>query len=210
MRGLKKNRFLIILFFFVFYSNVLSAYILAIIGPSGVGKSTIANYLINKYPFIHLSVSSTTREIRKNEIPGVDYNYFSQEQFKKLIQENAFFEWTFANGNYYGSLRDQIQNDLKNNFWVIKIVNAQGVEALKKTFGEEVKVIYVTLTHPEELEKRLIKRGTETLEQIQKRLKNNISEVQAINYYDYSIVNDDLDLCFSQFDKLIEKLQKPN
>lgn len=161
--------------------------------PSGTGKTTLAHLLVNSRDKLILSVSHTTRAIRGSEIDGVNYHFIERPQFEKMIAANEFIEWAEVHGNLYGSSAKWTQDCLDNSRDVLFDIDVQGGLQIKKHYPEAV-TIFITPPSFEELEKRLLKRGTETHEKIKKRLEAAHNEILVgLGHYDYVINNENLD-----------------
>ncbi|TDX46749.1 guanylate kinase [Orenia marismortui] len=158
-------------------------------GPSAVGKGTVLRALLKDYDDICYSVSATTRQPRQGELDGKDYFFMSLNKFKKLIKEDEFIEWAEVHNNYYGTPRSYVEETLATGKDVILEIDIQGAKQVKESFDEG---IFVFLAPPslEELKSRINKRGTETQEAINTRMKNATKEIEEINKYDYLIIND--------------------
>jgi guanylate kinase len=161
--------------------------------PSGTGKTTLAHLLNNSMDKLALSVSYTTRPIRGSEQDGINYHFISEELFKKMIEAEEFLEWAQVHGNYYGSGAQWTAENLENNRHVLFDIDVQGGLQIKKRCEEAV-TIFITPPSFEELEKRLVRRGTESPESIQLRLKAAREEIIiGLEKYDYVINNEKLD-----------------
>ena len=160
-------------------------------GPSGVGKGTICSRLINDLNAWY-SVSMTTRGIREGEVDGVNYYFVSKEEFKKRIQEGNFLEYNIYNDNYYGTPKDKIMEKMEKGINVFSEIDVNGAFNIKKIFPDSL-LIYIAPPSIEDLRNRLIGRGTEDEETIQKRLKIAEEELKRVDFYDYVVINDDLD-----------------
>ena len=187
-------------------------------GPSGTGKGTICEELL-KRESIFLSVSSTTREIRKGETDGVTYNYTTVEDFEDMIQNGEMLEYATYNGNYYGTPRKTVEKMLDDGTNVLLEIEPQGALKVKSLF-EDANLIFVVPPSMAELKKRLTERGRETEEQIIQRMAAAKWEFEQSSKYNYILVNDDLEKCVNEvcdilhdkIDKrdLVEKLLKEN
>ena len=171
--------------------------------PSGVGKTTLTKKIQQKYQNFKISVSHTTRKPRPNEVEGVDYNFVSQENFKKKISNNEFYEYAKIFDNFYGTSRDSVNLLLKNNNNILFDIDWQGTQQLSKF--EELKLIKIFLLPPDkkELEKRLIQRNQDNIDVISKRLKAYDDDIHHWSDYDHVIINDNLEHCFLQIEKII-------
>ena len=170
--------------------------------PSGVGKTTITKKIQQKYPNFKISVSHTTRIPRSNEVDGVDYHFVSKENFKKLIDQNQFYEYAKIFENYYGTLRKTVDEDIISNDLIFDI-DWQGTKQLSKFNNLKLIKIYLIPDSKEELKKRLIKRDQNTKEEVDKRYKSFNEDVKHWNDYDYIIINKNLDICFKQIENII-------
>ena len=170
-------------------------------GPSGTGKGTICGELLKRED-IFLSVSSTTREIRKGETDGVTYNYTTVENFKHMIDNGEMLEYAVYNGNYYGTPRAYVEQQLEAGKDVVLEIEIQGALKIKEKFPTAL-LLFVMPPSAEELRKRLTGRGTETQEIIDQRMHRAIEEAQGIEQYDYIVINDQLEECVKELHALI-------
>lgn len=173
--------------------------ILVISGPSGSGKSTLMHEMMKRIDNIYFSISTTTRAKRADEIEGKDYFFISKDEFKKGIEEGSFLEWARVHDNYYGTSLKPILKELNAGKMVIFDIDVQGHKIAKEKFGNIITSVFVTTPSLEILKERLIQRGTDSSESIEKRLNNAISEMTRIKEYDFLLVND-------YFDKTLEGL----
>lgn len=166
--------------------------------PSGAGKTTIVHYLLREIPQLAFSISACSREPRGREIPGVDYHYFSVEEFKKKINNNEFIEWQEVyENNFYGTLKSEIEKSWSNNKVVVFDVDAEGGINLKKIFGESALSVFVKPPSLFVLEQRLRNRRTETEDNIRKRLDKANRELLRADKFDVILMNDNLEkACF--------------
>ena len=176
--------------------------LMAVSGPSGVGKGTIVKTLLSRRDDVVESVSCTTREPREGEIHGKHYFFLSHEEFKRRIEENDFLEYDEHFGNYYGTPKSFVEETLKTKS-VIMEIDVVGSLNAKKVFPDCVLVMIVPPSL-EELKKRLIGRGTEGEEQIEGRLARLEYEIAQKDKYDYIIVNDDLETAIAEVSKIID------
>ncbi len=172
-------------------------------GPAGTGKGTICERLLETEN-VFLSVSSTTRDMRKNEVAGKTYNYISVEEFESLIAEDEMLEYAVYNGNYYGTPRRAVEKELEAGRNVILEIEAQGAMKVKSKFPEAV-LIFVTPPSIKELRKRLVERGRETEEQIEERIETAKWELRQADKYAHILVNDDLDACVAEVAEIFRK-----
>ncbi len=177
--------------------------IIVISGPSGAGKSTLLKMLLEKYKEkIKFSVSFTSRSPRKGEIDGQDYFFITQEEFEKDIQNDIFLEWAIVHGNYYGTSKKYIEEIINSGFDCILDIDVQGARNL---MNKKIDALYIFIAPPsiEELKKRLLNRNTDTIETIEKRIKNAEEEMKYKDYYNYIVINDNLEIAFKNLEKII-------
>jgi guanylate kinase len=162
--------------------------------PSGAGKTSITKYLLQQDLALEFSISACNREKRGDEINGVDYHFLSTESFKSKIENDEFAEWEEVyKDNYYGTLKTEINRIWDSGKNVIFDVDVEGGLSLTKHFGEKALAIFIKPPSVEALEKRLRSRGTENEEKIQKRLAKAEKELDYSKWFDYIIVNDNLE-----------------
>ena len=176
--------------------------------PSGAGKTTITKKLSQKYHNIKISISHTTRKPRPNEIDGVDYHFVNKEEFKKLIKKNDFYEYAKIFDNYYGTSKNSVNKLHQENYDVVFDIDWQGTKQLSEY--KELNLIKIFILPPDknELKKRLINRNQDNEKIVEKRLKQYESDVQHWFDYDYVVINNDLENCFSQIEKIIKTHKK--
>lgn len=167
--------------------------IILLSGPSGAGKSSLVAAIEKEIDDIYFSVSVTTREKREGEKDGVDYHFVSKEQFEKEIEEGLFLEWANVHGNYYGTSLNHTLEALKEGKIVIFDIDVQGFLQAKKKMGKLITSVFITTPTQEDLKERLLKRGTDSLEAIERRVQNAKKELTYAKEYDYFIVNDDFE-----------------
>lgn len=168
--------------------------IFIISAPAGTGKTTLVQRLTQEYPCVVTSISYTTRKPREGEINGVHYNFVSEKEFEKKIAEGDFLEYVRLYESYYGTSLEWVESRLKQGKHVLLVIDTQGAIQLKG----KISATYIFIAPPsiEELRIRLIRRGTETTEKIEQRLEWSKKEMQAAKFYDYYIVNDDLQIAY--------------
>lgn len=162
--------------------------------PSGAGKTTIVHYLLRELDELAFSVSACSREPRGREIPGIDYHYFSVDEFKQKIKNNQFVEWqeVYPN-NFYGTLKSEIQKSWDAGKIVVFDVDAEGGINLKKIFGKNSLSIFIKPPSLFVLEQRLRNRRTETEESIKMRIEKANREMQRADQFDWILLNDNLE-----------------
>ena len=161
-------------------------------GPSGAGKGTIHNELLKRDSNLTFSVSMTTRSPRVGEVEGVDYYFVDEETFKKEIKKGSFLEYALVHGNYYGTLKKNVDESLDKGLDVILEIDIQGAINIKEKANDAI-FIFVMPPTMRELRDRLVKRGTETKEKIIERFKNAYKEVNEISKYNYVVINDEVE-----------------
>ena len=181
--------------------------LVVISGFSGVGKGTVVKRLMEDFDHYALSVSMTTRKPRENEVHGVHYFFVSDEEFEKMISEDGFLEHAGYVGHYYGTPKAFVEKMLEKGIDVILEIEVQGAMQIKKKFPEAV-TIFITTPSAQEMENRLEGRKTETAEQISGRFDRAVDEAECMDKYDYVVVNDKLDECVRQLERIIS--QKPD
>lgn len=174
---------------------------IVISGPSGVGKGTICNVLLKELN-AWFSVSMTTRGIRDGEIDGVNYYFVSKEEFIKRIDEGKLLEYNIYNDNYYGTPKDKVLEKMNDGKDVFLEIDVNGARNIKKIFPDAL-LIYIAPPSIEELRNRLINRGTEDIDVIEKRLRIAEDELKQINFYDYVVINDDIDKAINDVREII-------
>ncbi|DBA01809.1 TPA: hypothetical protein N0F65_002925 [Lagenidium giganteum] len=181
---------------------------LVIAGPSGVGKGTIINLLLTKFPTLFgFSVSHTTRGPREGEIDGVSYNFTTKEKVQKEIADGLFLEHANVHGNIYGTSKAAVQKVQDDDKICILDIDIQGVQQVKQA-GIKAKFLFIAPPSMEELEARLRGRNTETEDKIQLRVKNAAGELEYAKQpgaFDATIVNQDLDVTYN---RVLDTLQK--
>ena len=163
--------------------------------PSGAGKSSLIDALLKRFNLddkLRLSVSHTTRAPRPGEIDHVSYHFITNEEFEKLIERNAFYEYAHVFDHYYGTSREIVEQWLNEGKDVLLDIDWQGARQIRQQ-TPDAKGIFIVPPSLEELNRRLVTRATDAPEVIEKRMSKAISEISHYNEYDYVIVNDDFD-----------------
>ena len=171
-------------------------------GFSGAGKGTLMKKLLETYDNYALSVSMTTRQPREGERDGIEYFFSSKEAFEQKIEEGGLIEYAQYCGNYYGTPKAYVEEQLANGKDVILEIEIQGALQIKEKFPEAL-LLFATPPSIEELEKRLRGRGTETEEVIRKRLLRAGEEAEGMDAYDYLVINDDLERCVEEIHSIV-------
>ena len=175
--------------------------------PSGVGKTTITKKIQQKYNSFKISVSHTTRSARSNEVEGVDYHFVNEETFKKLIDDEKFYEYAKIFDNYYGTLKKNVDENIKKND-ILFDIDWQGTKQLSKYKKLNLLKIFLITHSKEELKKRLVKRNQNSSKEIDLRFKSFNEDIKHWNDYDYIVINKNLDICFKQIEDIIKNYKK--
>ena len=179
--------------------------IIIISGPSGVGKSTIVKEIIkNKNLNLKFSVSLTTRKPRLGEVNGVNYYFVTKDEFLDKIDDGDMLEYAVVyNGNYYGTPKDQVEKKLEQGIDVILEIEIEGAAKVNETMPEGI-FIFIMPPSMRELKRRLIKRNTETKEQIIERFKRAYREINEVSKYNYIVINDEVEKAVSKVESIIK------
>lgn len=166
---------------------------LVLSSPSGAGKTTISRAILERDPYIYMSVSATTRNKRENEEDGVDYHFISHEEFNRTVQEGGFLEHAEVFGNYYGTPKAAVYEKLDDGKDVLFDIDWQGTEQLKEKCSKDVVSVFILPPSMEELEKRLRKRASDDEDVISNRMSKAADEISHWDSYDYILINKDLE-----------------
>ena len=177
--------------------------LIVVSGFSGSGKGTLMKELLTRYPDTYaLSISATTRSPREGEVDGREYFFVSKDEFEKMIAKGELIEYAKYVENYYGTPRDYVEKKLDEGKDVILEIEIQGALNVKKMFPDTL-LLFVTPPSAEELKKRLVGRGTETMDVIESRMDRACEEAEGMENYDYLIVNDSLERCVEEMHSII-------
>jgi guanylate kinase len=180
--------------------------IIVISGPSGVGKTTLYKRLLHEHPQqLSLSVSATTRNPRPDEKEGMDYYFISKKEFQKKIEKNEFVEWAIVYRNLYGTLKSEIIRIIDEGKNCLLDVDVQGGMSIKRAFPDS-HMIFITPPNVSELKKRIMKRNADNPDVMKIRLENAISEMNYKSFYDYNIINKDLEKAYRELKILVLKI----
>ena len=178
--------------------------LLVISSPSGTGKTTICKKLLEYDKNIHLSVSVTTRKKRKNEVEGIDYYFRSKKDFLNLKSQNSFIENALVFENYYGTLKSEVLEQLENGIDVLIDIDWQGTRQITQAMKGNLIKIFLLPPSIDELKKRLSKRNSDSIKEINFRMSKALKEIKHFDEYDYVLVNDNLENTFQKIVKIIE------
>lgn len=172
--------------------------------PSGSGKSTLVQYLLTQVPGFAFSISATSRAPRGAEKDGVDYYFLSLEEFQQRVAEDAFLEWEEVYpGQCYGTLKTEVEKSWSVGDAVAFDIDVVGGKNLKAQFGDQALALFIQAPSVEELEHRLVARGTDSPEKIKLRIEKASWEMNQSEYFDHIIINDDLDRAKAEAKKLL-------
>lgn len=170
--------------------------------PSGAGKSSLINALLERHSDMKVSVSHTTRTPRPGEENGVHYHFVTQDEFKQVIADDGFLEWAQVFDNYYGTSKQSIETQLANGIDVFLDIDWQGARQIRELVND-VRTIFIVPPSKRELESRLNNRGQDSAEVIKGRMAKAQSETSHYNEYDFLIVNDDFDTALYQLESIV-------
>ena len=175
--------------------------------PSGAGKSTIVNHILKLHPEIEFSISATSRAPRGQEKHGVEYYFFTADEFRQMIAEDKFVEHEEVYpGSFYGTLRSEVERIWAKGHVIVFDIDVQGGVNLKRIFGEQAFSVFIQAPSVEVLRERLIGRATDTAEAIEKRVAKAASEMEfAAGKFDHVLVNDDLQTAFAEAEHIIDE-----
>ena len=173
--------------------------------PSGAGKSTIVNHILGLRNDLEFSISATSRAPRGQEQHGVEYYFFSAEEFRQMIAEDKFVEHEEVYpGSFYGTLRSEVERIWAKGNAIVFDIDVQGGVNLKRIFGEQALSVFIQAPSVEILRERLIGRGTDTMEAIERRVAKAESEMEfAAGKFDYVLVNDDLQTALAEAENIV-------
>ncbi|QJC52380.1 guanylate kinase [Paenibacillus albicereus] len=171
-------------------------------GPSGVGKGTVCSVLRHKMPELVYSVSATTRQPRQGETDGINYFFKSRDQFQELIARGAMLEYAEYVDNYYGTPRDFVEQTINSGKDIILEIEVQGALKVKETFPQGV-FIFLMPPSLDVLKQRIVGRGTESQDVIDSRMSVAAEEIGLIRYYDYAVVNDEIEAACHRIQSIV-------
>ena len=170
-----------------------SGILLVLAGPSGGGKTTVCRRIVGSRPDVRFSVSATTRAPRPGEREGADYRFLSRDSFDALVESDGLLEWAEVHGERYGTTREALETATESGNHLLLDIDVQGARQVRE---REPGAVLVFLLPPsaEVLVERLRRRGSENEEMVRRRLRTALSELEAVQEFDYVVVNDDLDM----------------
>ena len=191
-------------------SSEMSNKVVIFSAPSGAGKSTIVNHLLKTRNDLEFSISATSRPPRGQEKHGVEYYFFTSEEFRKMIAEDMFVEHEEVYpGSFYGTLKSEVERIWAKGHTIIFDIDVQGGVNLKRIFGDQAFSVFIQAPSVEILRERLLGRGTDTMEAIEKRVAKAASEMEfAAGKFDYTLINDNLETALSEAEKVIDDFLK--
>ena len=172
--------------------------------PSGAGKSTVVGHLLKTFPFLEFSISATSRQPRGSEKDGVEYYFFSVQQFRDLISKDAFVEYEEVYpGSFYGTLRSEVERIWAKGHVILFDIDVKGGVNLKRIFGDNALSVFVKPPSVEELRRRLVGRGTDTPEAIEKRVAKAEEELKYEPKFDRVLENDRLEQTLAEAEEIV-------
>ncbi|MBF0209083.1 MAG: guanylate kinase [Oligoflexia bacterium] len=182
------------------------AKLIIIVAPSGAGKSTLISLLKKDFPQIKVSVSYTTRDMRKGEVDGKNYFFVTKDDFFSRRDRGEFVEWAEVHANYYGTSKIFIEKQLEQGVYVLLDIDVQGVDNIKKIFGQRAQAIFIAPPSIDELERRLKARGTDAPEVIARRVENAKKELLRKNDYDFLVTNEFLEESYNTLKNIVKSI----
>ena len=180
------------------------AKVFVITGPSGVGKGTLIERLLERVPELELSVSATTRPPRPGEVDGRDYRFLGPEEFARRVDEGAFLEHASYSDHDYGTLRSEVEQRLRRGTSVVLEIEVQGARQVRSAMPESVQV-FIAPPDPADLRRRLEGRGTDDPGEIERRLSTADSELAAEPEFQYVVVNDEVERAAAELEGIVRR-----
>jgi guanylate kinase len=178
------------------------AEVFVITGPSGVGKGTLIRGLLERVPQLELSVSATTRRPRPGERDGIDYHFLTPEVFKRHVEQGDFVEHAGYSGNCYGTLRSELERRLRRGVPVVLEIEVQGTRQVRRAMPEAI-AVFIAPPSREALRARLVGRGTDTIEQVDERMRTAERELEAQREFGHVVVNDRLEDATAELERIV-------
>ena len=183
-------------------SGLRRGHLFVVSAPSGTGKTTVVERLVQVVPDLALSRSYTSRPVREGELNGVDYNFVTRPRFEEMIAAEEFLEWADVFGNLYGTCASDTERDLTRGQDVVLVIDVQGARQVRQRYRDTVG-IFVLPPSFDVLERRLRGRSKDAEDAMQRRLRTARDEVAAFSEYDYVVINDELDACVDRLRAII-------
>ena len=183
-------------------SGLRRGHLFVVSAPSGTGKTTVVERLVQVVPDLALSRSYTSRPVREGELNGVDYNFVTRSRFEEMIAAEEFLEWADVFGNLYGTCASDTERDLTRGQDVVLVIDVQGARQVRQRYRDTVG-IFVLPPSFDVLERRLRGRSKDAEDAMQRRLRTARDEVAAFSEYDYVVVNDALDACVDRLRAIV-------
>jgi guanylate kinase len=179
--------------------------VFVITGPSGVGKGTLIEQLLERVPELELSISATTRGPRPGEVDGRDYFFLEPEEFRRRLEAGDFLEHASYSGNYYGTLREEVERRLAEGRSVVLEIEVQGARQVRDALGDDAVLIFIAPPDEQVLRERLEGRGTDSPEAIEQRLRTAEIELGARSEFPLEVVNDEVQKAASDLESLVRR-----
>jgi guanylate kinase len=177
--------------------------VFVITGPSGVGKGTLIERLLERIPELELSTSATTRSPRAGEVDGRDYHFLTPEEFRRRLEAGDFLEHASYSGNYYGTLRSEVERRIERCHSVVLEIEVQGARQVRDALRDDAVLIFIAPPDEAVLRERLEARGTDSREAIEQRLRTAEVELAARSEFPLEVVNDDLQKAATELEGLV-------
>ena len=187
----------------------MSGKVIIFSAPSGAGKSTIVNHMLGLYPELEFSISATSRAPRGSEQDGIEYYFFTADKFREMVAADMFIEHEEVYpGSFYGTLKSEVERIWTKGHTIVFDIDVQGGMNLKRIFGDRALSVFIQAPSVEILRERLIGRGTDSEEAIEKRVAKAAEEMSFSDRFDYILVNDDLSKAFEEAERVIGNFLK--
>ncbi len=187
----------------------MSGKVIIFSAPSGAGKSTIVNHMLGLYPELEFSISATSRAPRGSEQDGIEYYFFTADKFREMVAADMFIEHEEVYpGSFYGTLKSEVERIWAKGHTIVFDIDVQGGMNLKRIFGDRALSVFIQAPSVEILRERLIGRGTDSEEAIEKRVAKAAEEMSFSDRFDYILVNDDLSKAFEEAERVIGNFLK--
>ena len=187
----------------------MSGKVIIFSAPSGAGKSTIVNHMLGLYPELEFSISATSRAPRGSEQDGIEYYFFTADKFREMVAADMFIEHEEVYpGSFYGTLKSEVERIWAKGHTIVFDIDVQGGMNLKRIFGDRALSVFIQAPSVEILRERLIGRGTDSEEAIEKRVAKGAEEMSFSDRFDYILVNDDLSKAFEEAERVIGNFLK--